>query len=200
MSFWQRVIEKVSLTTGISAHEIVAVAPVPCFGDIVAEVSGNFDRFLRQYCLGTSAGVDLPVDFRPWVTVAQNQQVASIQESFPTAISRYLATTFGGAERISYLTREDSYVQAIIRGLKGRVIRGGRYWERLDISFALLQSKASARVRVMIDGVLAAGVGSYPPDSQFTRNMEPEYAASLTEYTAQMADGLREFLSRSDQR
>ena len=200
VSFWQRVIEKVSLTTGISAHEIAAVAPVPCFGDIVAEVSGNFYRFLRWGCLAPSAGVDLPVDFHPRVMLAQDRQVASIQDDFPTAIGRYLETTFGGTASISYLTREDSYVQAIIRGLKGRVIHGGRYWERLNVSFALLQPRASARVRVLIDGVLAAGVGDYPPDSQFTRNMEPEYAASLTEFTAQMADGLREFLSRSDQR
>jgi len=198
VSFWQRVIEKVSLTTGISAHEIAAYAPVPCFGDIVAEVSGSFDRILHSGCLGPSAGVDLPFDFRPRVMVAQDRQVDSLQDDFPTAIGRYLLATFGATANISYLTREDSYVQAIIRGLKGRVIHGGRYWERVDISFALLQSGASARVRVLTDGVLAAGVGDYPPDSQFTLNMEPEYAEPLTEFNAQMADGLRDFLSRSD--
>jgi hypothetical protein len=174
---------------------MVIEVPVYCAGSIAAEIEPGIFRRIGGECMSASAGIDLPTDFHPFTTVAQNQDVPVSPRDFPTAVSRYMLATFTGRDvHCTYLTIEDSYVQSIIRGLRGRVIQGGRYWERVQISFARLQSKDKEHIRVLADGMLATGVGEYPPDSQFTRAMEPEYSAALTEYTAQIANGFRDFL------
>jgi hypothetical protein len=155
----------------------------------------NLDPYLRALGASKTPGGANATPTKGLAATASNQDLAESPPGFRDLVEDYLRYVFSEPNiTVDYITLEDSYVQVIVRGLRGRVVPGGRYWERLELNF-VLQGEKTNRLRVVADGLLAAGIGGYPPDSQFTRNMEPEYAASLTEYTAHLANGFINFLT-----
>lgn len=85
-----------------------------------------------------------------------------------------------------------------MRGLKGQVIHGGTQWERLQIAVFITDSESQGlMLRTNVDGRLASGLGAYPADSQFTRDMEPQYSEALSEFTKQITVSLRNYLVSS---
>lgn len=194
VSVWQRLMEKYSLLTGIPVGDIVVDISVSCSGGLIGLLEGRFERQGRE-CMSASIGIDIPEPAGHHLLASARSAAVQPVANFPAYVEQYLQAALAKAGgRIAILTREDNYVQAIVRGLKGTVVSGSPYWERVSLSFALLQSERNARVRILADGMLATGIGGYPQDSQFTRSMEPEYAGPLTEYAARIADEFRQFV------
>jgi hypothetical protein len=78
-------------------------------------------------------------------------------------------------------------VEYKVRGVRGCIIRHGRLWELIQVTF-IQPGDGQGQVSVIVDGWTAPGF-EYPLDSQFTRSMEPEYAGALMDFARQLASG-----------
>jgi hypothetical protein len=101
-----------------------------------------------------------------------------------------------GEPRFEYLEKSGAYVEVLVKGLRGEVIDGGGFWERIQLSFFVTGSEETRRLRVFVDGRLASGLGGYPPDTQFTMDMEPDHAESLDVFARALVVALRDHIVR----
>ena len=74
------------------------------------------------------------------------------------------------------------------------MIDGGRAWERIQISVLLSGDGDARQLRVFVDGRLASGLGGYPPDTQFTTDMEPDHAESLYVFARALLEAMRDHI------
>lgn len=84
--------------------------------------------------------------------------------------------------------------EAIVRGLSGEIINGNPYWEKIDIKCLHSSVGAKCIVRVIVNGSLCSGIGSYPKDLSFTDSMDPKYSKYLDEYENKLSKKFRIFL------
>jgi hypothetical protein len=93
---------------------------------------------------------------------------------------------------VEYLERDSTYVEALIRGIRGWVIPGGVQWEKVQICFLASVAEGNKRnMRIVVDGMLAPGIGERtPPDSKFTYSMEPQYAENVHQFARSILDQL----------
>jgi hypothetical protein len=68
----------------------------------------------------------------------------------------------------------------VVRHLRGEVISGRQYWERLQLLVFLEPMGNATVVRLIVDGKYGAGLA--PPDDLGYSDMEPIYTANLTDY------------------
>jgi hypothetical protein len=114
---------------------------------------------------------------------------------------KFLQKFFVGTDAyFDFLTTEDEHVEVIVRGLRGYVVRGGRDWEKLQLTFSLTRtaSGSSPTLRVTADGHLSSGIGSYPSDTQFENRSIA--TGGLTEISKRVANELRNFVLHSQRK
>lgn len=93
---------------------------------------------------------------------------------------------------------EDQYVEVILSGLRGEVIEGTKYWERLQSSVLVADRGDYFELRLLLDGQFAAGLNP-PPITAFS-DMEPVYSKSLQVYAGQLLASLKEYLLEKNRR
>jgi hypothetical protein len=196
VSLWNRVLRKVALTSNIPARNVVILAVVPCSGGIVCEcVPGVVERHGAE-CMSASFATALPKS-------VFERSAAGASDPFKQSINlgqqceEFLKTFLPqGQAEIQYQERSKGYVEVIVRGLRGHVIKGGRDWEKIQIQFMIgAGDDGSQNLRAFVDGQLSSGIGAYPPDSKFTTSMEPKEAGSLTSYAKELVDAFKMYLS-----
>jgi len=201
VSLWIRIFQKISALEGISARSIVAYVPVWCSANLVYLDAGHDAYRHGSVCTSASSSVPLGTTVKvasgatPWFRFGFTSSAESLSDAVRTVIS---SLTSAGGAGLDFLSTESDFVEVTVRGIRGQVIRGGRDWERLQITAAITGGGNNNRrtLRVTVDGRVASGLGGYPPDSQFTRDMEPQYSMNLTEYTKRLANALRDRLTQ----
>ena len=83
-------------------------------------------------------------------------------------------------------------VEFKVRGLRGCIITGGRSWELIQVTFTPVGHNPP-QISVTLDAWLASGF-IYPPDSQFTKSMEPESSGSLTDFARKLASDFSSYI------
>ena len=191
VSLWDRVLRKISLSANIPSRRIVIDVPVYCSGSVAFELApGRVERY-GNVCMSASAPVDFAKLGAGTIGLAA---VGNMNKSLdlPDAVVKFMAAFFPSPEvSIQYLAKDSSFVDMIVRGIRGHVIKGGAEWEKIQISVV---KSGETEVRFLADGLLASGVGGYPPDSQFTKSIEPGNAQDLTTYTKALATAFGDYL------
>jgi hypothetical protein len=197
-TLWDRMFLKVSSSTGVSQRRIVMHVPIYCSASLAYWEEGSASRRGSecQSVSTTTATFELPgLAAAPSATIRAGVRTpgALISASIENGYRSKGAT-------VEFLEREDDIVEAIVRGLRGEVIRGGRDWERLQVSIvALREQNNTIRLRATIDGRLASGVGAYPADSVFTTDMEPRFSGALNDYARKLIAVVKADVTRSQQ-
>ncbi len=189
VTFWDKAFQKISLFTGVPTRRIFAIVDVWCGSRSIKQIVPGFVDRYGQECISASAAQPAP----DWITdhVASPATNDEIEDPiiFSKSVESFLDAemiSLGG--RISYLERGETYIEAIVGGVRGWVIDGGQEWERVQISFALLGSERRT-IRIFVDGMLASGIGpDPPPESKFTYSMEPEHALALSNHARSTLD------------
>jgi hypothetical protein len=120
--------------------------------------------------------------------------VAAQSTSFDTLVDAFLrSNVFPSGSAIQFLGRGEDTADFIVRNLHNFVIKGGNYWERLQVSMVRLRGSTDDTIHVFVDGRTAKGIGHYPADSQFITGMEPAYSESLAQFSNQLAADFRKF-------
>jgi hypothetical protein len=81
---------------------------------------------------------------------------------------------------VRVLERHQNLVKVEINGLRGHVLSGRNYWERLEIYLVHLKP---GEAKVIVEGQYAPGMGSSPPASSAYESMEKDYYQDLLRYT-----------------
>jgi hypothetical protein len=188
MSLWNRIFRKISLTSGLKSEELLIYLPVFCSGSMIYEGKpGVVQRYGPECYMGSSRSA---IEF-------------SIKEGFSKALIEKLTNSFDFSEeipnflssfikppavKIDYLSKYPNFVEVMVRGLKGEVIPGGNVWEKTQLVF-MNNSRSSKEMElaVLVDGQIASGLGGFPPDSQFTKSMEPKFSESLNNYAKKIS-------------
>jgi hypothetical protein len=189
---WNRVLQKLSALESVSAKKILVLAPVWCSGDLVFIGEGGGAYRHGAECMSASASVPVVKS----VSVASATTVNAGKESVAlgSAVRQFLpAYVNQGGAKFEFLSEEDGFVEVMVRGLRGHVIPGGSEWEKLQLTF-FLTGDDEKKLRVSGDGHTASGIGSYPADSHFTRDIELKSAKSLQDYVKRTALQLRDYL------
>ena len=197
-SMWSRLLQRASALHGVSARRIVMVAPVPCDPHLVFLTSGGDARRHGQTCLSASSSAPLfsAASLADTANVSARGLPSSLSVAAPTFLRQMFSTSSANLE---FLTTDDDFVEVVVRGLRGHVIQGGSDWEKLQLQLALTGGKVSPTLRVTADGDLSSGIGGYPPDSSFTRSMEPQYKGPLSDFAKKLANDLRSHLVQGPQ-
>lgn len=200
VGLWERILQKISAMEGISARRIVCYVPIGCAKDEVAFLKAQNLAAREQgtRCSGVTVAIPL---------IATTKVAGSGLSKFATppnladTIPKFLAFYMPDVQTdLDFLTTEPDFVEVIVRGLRGQVVRGGADWERTQLTFVVTGGAKGkpAILRVTIDGRLASGVGTYPPDSQFTRDMEPKNSITMTEYAKRLGNALRVHILKAE--
>jgi hypothetical protein len=191
VGLWYRILDKISASEGISANRVVVFVPVWCDPNLVYLEADHTARRHGSTC--NSSSVSRPLIAASNVTTAATTSLESKPFDLAASVPSFLESFMKPAlPRFEFLTTESDFIEVIVRGLRGHVIRGGPNWERLKFTIAITGGgkTGSSTLRVILDGKIASGLANYPQDADFTRDMEPEFYRNLDEYAKRMADGL----------
>lgn len=195
VTLWDRLLQKISNLEGASARRIVVNAPVACSASLVYMDTDNQARRHGMECMSGSAHA--PLAITATVNPATNEKLPAKVRGLGDAVRPFLTKFLDDKNaRFDFLTLEPEYVEVIIRGLRGRVINGGRDWEKLQLTLSIT-GKPQRTLRASLDGQLASGIGNYPGDSQFTRDMDVQFKGNVTEYSKKLVTALRAFLEEN---
>ncbi len=210
---FQALAERISLATGIAADQMV-----------FDNLSLDECRSVKSYWLGDAGGgyfiehiplciafatgtAELPPIASRNLVPTMLPDTASVEATASSPVINLAAIVrpflhkrlSNTGARIEPLQESPTYVEDIVRGLRGYVIAGGQQWEKLQISFTLTGDKPQ-QVVVAVDGLLANSIGGYPPDSQFTKNMEPAFSKALSDFARALATELGHFMTQEARR
>jgi len=195
VTFWNKVFRKLSYTLGIKSKDIVLYIPIYCSGRYVYEHVIGYPNRYGDECMSAVNKIKLENINEEYFTKASRRKIQN-EIDFKSVIPRFLSSYFTkDSIKIDYLAKSKSFVEVIIRGLKGEVLPSSTLWEKLQLVFIKSGMHPNdLELIVMADGQLSAGIGEYPPDTQFTRDMEPEYSESLTNYAKKISTSINDFI------
>jgi hypothetical protein len=85
--------------------------------------------------------------------------------------------------RYEALSRTDVLREVSVDRIRNEVLKDAGRWEKLKIVLVAVPRKKDVEIVLNVDGQYAPGVGKTPPQAASYRDMEPQHAAALTEYT-----------------
>lgn len=200
-SLWEVVLRKVATQTGRPVRRIAAWLPVSCSGeDIFEQAPGSIEREGSECTMGSAAKAFMLAD-ESAIARPASLLVPLPRPDLGQVIDAFLRRFLPSDARVEYVDRSPESVDAVVRTIRGHVIPGGTAWERLQISFVLYSSEPSEyNLKVYVDGRVASGAGGYPPDSQFSKDMEPAHAEAVSTYTRRLASELADHLKSAIRR
>lgn len=196
VSLWDRALRKISLQTNIPSRRIVIDVPVYCSASLVFEVRPGMARRYGSECLMASASAsifNLRADELAASAVGKTANNINLSDAIAKFLPTFLPTP---GSSVQFLTKSPEFVDVIVRGLRGHVIKGGSEWEKIQISAV---KSGATEVRFIADGMLASGAGNYPPDSQFTKSIEAGNAQDLTLYASTLATAFSDYINKAGQ-
>ena len=199
LPLWQRVLQKISLTENILTKDIVIDMPVWCSGGLIYEFEPGSVGRTGLECLMASSKIEMPNILTSRLGRAEEKTLNFREIDLSKEVKAFLPNfILDPNAHFDYQETTSSYVEVLVRGIRGQVINGGRDWEKLQIVFHLNSlGRASSTMRVFVDGQIASGIGAYPPDAQFTRSMEPTHSENLTQYAKKLTDQFKDRLARA---
>lgn len=113
-------------------------------------------------------------------------------------VEAFLRAYFGKMPGASLTVKplERAYAGVVVEGVRGIVIAGRTYFERLEIGFDIFLHESPPRAVCHIDGRYASGIGSRLPVLTSYTDMDPAYRAELEKFADAMIRELQTYLSR----
>jgi hypothetical protein len=139
----------------------------------------------------------------PIASFQKPQEVDIAGKRLPTAgmVTQVLRTLYRGMNpRVSIIKSErdvdDEYFEIVVDGLKGSVTNPP-FWEKLRYSVPIfLSSDHVLKIRCILDGQFAPGVGKVtPPDLAF-QDLEPQYSGQLQDTVNRFVLALRTAIAK----
>ena len=81
---------------------------------------------------------------------------------------------------VKVLERHQNLVKVEIDGLRGSVLNGHNYWERLEIHLVLLKP---GEAEAMVEGYYAPGIGAAQPATSAYESMEKDFYPDQLRFT-----------------
>jgi len=155
---------------------------------------------------GTVTSAEIPSHPTAQVPIAGFQKPHEVDiagKRLPTAgmVTQVLRTLYRGLNpRVSIIKSErdvdDEYFEIVVDGLKGSVTNPP-FWEKLRYSVPIFVSSDHVlKIRCILDGQFAPGVGKVtPPDPAF-QDLEPQYSGKLQDTVNQFVLALRTAIAK----
>lgn len=190
VDLWRRMFSRLADAYDRPSSDFVISVDVPCSESTYYMLRPGEMEGTGLVCTAASFGVQAPAFSKLGGGGVAGAKLKGFA-SFDDTLSKLISAEFGPGANVTFLERDDAYAEFIVRGVKGVVVQGGANWERLQLSFMLKQPTGSAptALRVFADGRLAASLGGYPPDTQFTEDIEVKHGQRLGEFTKCIATG-----------
>lgn len=119
-----------------------------------------------------------------------NSSVSGATSKSVADVEQLLRRHFTLLGEVAVAQQRGNTLELTVRSLRGQVIKGNRYWERLQIFLVATPEGRKLRLNMAIDGQFCAGLTA-PPDTAY-RDMEPQHSGSLLGYAKSlMADLVR---------
>lgn len=116
------------------------------------------------------------------------------------AVAAFFKRSFERKGTIAETKRSPKRVRFVASHLRGEVIRGKAYWERLEIDAAVLGAKKHFQVLVVLDGYFASGTGdTEPPLGRYEDMSANGYHRELEEYLGRLVTGITGFFQKGAQ-
>lgn len=93
---------------------------------------------------------------------------------------------------ITVLERDHNYLEIVVRGLRGAVVKNGSRWERLQIAINLAAVPGGYDARVQVDGALGSGWKRPKTDSGYDEDIERDYSGALADFAKELTVVLRQ--------
>ncbi|WP_244808735.1 hypothetical protein [Caballeronia zhejiangensis] len=198
-SIWERIIQKTASLLQVASTQVVIHAQYGCLEGVAYRVPRKIASMHWLSACGGASG-SAPLRTANHAAISGKEALSASTVRLNTKIISFLAGELGTADNnITRLSLTPDYVEVIVRGLKGRVIHGGKQWERLQITVFITEAENhGVTLRAIVDGRLASGLGAYPADSQFTQDMEPAYSEDLSNFTKQLTTSIRDYIDSAN--
>lgn len=95
---------------------------------------------------------------------------------------------------IEFLDKDKYYFSVIIRNVKGYILKGDDYWEKIEIKCFIRDGSMGKHLQVETDGVYTTGLGAFPKDNQFDKSFEPTYKQNLVEFSQKFVTEFKEYI------
>ena len=189
-SLWELGLVRLSMAAGLPSSAVLIDGSVYCSERVYFMArTGELNGFGSE-CMSAASNVSLPGAARNVRGVESASVPHALLGPLVDTLLKEEFAPIGG--RWTYLERDDNFAEVMVRNLKGHVIRNGRYWELLRLNFLMAGSEHGRRLRLITEGSIAASMGAYPPDTQFTESMDMRYGRQLDDFTRCVATRARE--------
>jgi subtilisin family serine protease len=145
----------------------------------ILQASGLFTNVKREdyYCpksVDTEFGIGHPDIALPAPT-ANIPRADDLEDVVALLKAKYPKPTV-----IRVTDRNQRVLKVEVNGLRGSVLIGHNYWERLEIHLVLIKP---GEIEAMVEGSYATGVGDSPPATSAYQSMEKDYLSDISRYT-----------------
>ena len=185
-SLWYKIFDKIRLYENISFDKIFIYIPVYQSMSWVYCLDKNsnnrkLSRCCWEYLSGNASTLLFNYD-KINNTVCSSLIMDKIDMS--SQIEVFLKNKiFNNDCHIEFLEKDKYSFTAIIRNVKGYILKSHNYWEKLELSCYIRESEQGKLLQTETDGLYATGLGAYPKDSQFDKSFEPQYKQNLVEFS-----------------
>lgn len=209
---WARINESFKQAHKITLDELLIFKLAHMLGEHANDVSISMDTYCKSWNLQRIKGEIRQVSgqtckmagestlvTKDLLASAKNAIIGSAQTKLGaravsgTIIARFLEAYFGEKKAVvKTVAVEDGYVEAFIENIRGEVISGKNFWERLQASIVLADKGPSIEIRLFLDGQFAAGLNP-PPLTAFS-DMEPTHSKELHIYAGAFLTSMKRYL------
>jgi len=195
-SIWYKVFDKIRLFTNVPFEKILIYVPVWCSMDwvYVSDLHNQKDiQRMGVECMSGGAS-SLLCNFSNLNATISTPLLAKID--IAKKAEPFLKThIFSGSHfNLEFLDSDKYSFSVIIRNVKGYILRGDNYWEKIEIKCLIREGENGKYLQVETDGVYANGLGENPKDSQFDKSFEPAYKQNLIEFSQSFLTDFKNYL------
>jgi hypothetical protein len=109
----------------------------------------------------------------------------------------FLTSKFHNRGTVNFTERDAKRLEIVVTGLRGEVISGEHYWEKLKVDLIFSPDGNATTFYLIVDGDYATGVeGSAMPVDTAYSNMDNDYENDLHQYVQIFGTSLRTFLGK----
>jgi hypothetical protein len=111
---------------------------------------------------------------------------ANIMPGVLQTVSKFFKNRGGD---FTIIERDDTYLEAISKGLHGVVVPGSGHWERVQT--AVIFDRSTSSIRVQVDANWASGLAAPATNEGYDNDMEPSYSQALHNFAGQLLTCVR---------
>jgi hypothetical protein len=168
------------LNDSVDLTKITVPAGQEWFWVDVLQGSGLFTHVGREdyYCpksVDTTVDIIVHPDVSPAVPATRIPRADDLDGVVALLKAKYPTPT-----EIRVTDRNQRVLKVEVNGLRGSVLIGHNYWERLEIHLVLIKP---GEIEAMVEGSYATGIGDSPPATSAYQSMEKDYLSDISRYT-----------------